>query len=206
MKGAVTMKKRIQNISLCLMLIMLLTSVFTGCGTKAYGEKIFACSSGNFMGFTGAYLDEENRMTLVFDKWRVMTWSGAHPGLKQIFKDGALPKDSEILVYRRKTEGIRFTSIDIDADEITVDKQNMTISFVIKKDVKAEDIVEFHINTDPGYCAAKFNDPDRDTCVYGDDEKFSYEQIYNESKNSWSKIEKEKLITYDGGPNHTLPG
>ena len=194
------MKKKIRYISLCLMLIMLLMSVFTGCGTKAYGEKIFACSSRNFMGFTGAYLDEENRMTIVFDRWRV-----AHPGLKQIFKDGALPKDNQILVYRRKTEGLRFTSISINADEITVDKQNMTISFVIKKDVKAEDIVEFHINTDPGYCAAKFNDPERDTCVYGDDEEYSYEQIYDESKNSWSKIEKEKLITYDGGPNHTLP-
>ena len=183
------------------MLMILLMSVFTGCGSKAdYGEKIFACSSRNFMGFSGAYLDEENRMTIVFDRWHV-----AHPGLKQIFKDGEFPKNNQILVYRRKTEGLRFTSISINADEITVDKQNMTISFVIKKEVKAEDIVEFHINTDPGYCAAKFNDPDRDTCVYGDDEEYSYEQIYDKSKNSWSKIEKEKLITYDGGPNHTLP-
>lgn len=190
---------------LILIMMMLPASVLSGCKTnkEKYGEEIFVCRSDNFMGFAGAYIDDENRMTLVFDKLHTMKGGNSHPGLKQLFNNGAY-LENETLTVR-----IKSTTVLIYDDKITVDKHNMTISFVIEPDVKPEEITGFFIHTQSGFCASYFNDSRYDTQLYGSDstgeEIISYEQIYNASNDTWSKLEKEPATVYDNVPNHTLP-
>jgi len=197
------MKKEIRIITLSLALIILVMTVFTGCGTQKadYGESIITCSSKNFIGFAGAYIDEENRVTLVFDRWYTMNVFNSDPGLRNIFNKGAYTKDKPLRVNNKKT---RF-SIDINDDEIKVDKWNMTISFVIGEDLEPDDFMDFYIYTDSGSCTIRF----LDLQIYGDyssgKKDIIWMQYYDESKDSWLKVEKETPPTYDGGPNHTLP-
>lgn len=197
------MKKEIRKITLSLALIILVMTVFTGCGIQKadYGESIITCSSKNFIGFAGAYIDEENRVTLVFDRWYTMNVFNSDPGLRNIFNKGAYTKDKPLRVNNKKT---RF-SIDINDDEIKVDKWNMTISFVIGEDLEPDDFKDFYIYTDSGSCTIRFHDLQ----IYGDyssgKKDIIWMQYYDESKDSWLKVEKETPPTYDGGPNHTLP-
>ena len=197
------MKKEKRIITLSLALIMLVLSVFTGCGTQKanYGEKIASCSSKNYMGFAGAYIDEDNRVTLVFDRWYTMNAFNSDPGLRKIFNNGAYTKDKPLRVNNKKT---RF-SIDIKDDEITVDKWNMTISFVIGEDLEPEDFIEFDICIDCGSSTIRFYDLQIYGYYYPGKNDVTWIQYYDKSKDSWEKLEKEAPPTYDGGPNHTLP-
>ena len=197
------MKKEIRIIALSLVLIVLALSAFTGCGIQKadYGEKIAACSSKNYMGFAGAYIDEENRVTLVFDRWYTMNAFNSDPGLRKIFNNGAYTKDETLRINNKKT---RF-SIDISDDEITVDKWNMTISFVVDEDLEPEDFIDFGICTDCGSSTIRFHDLQIYGYYYPGKNDVTWIQYYDESKDSWKKLEKETPPTLDGGPNHTLP-
>ena len=81
----------------------------------------------------------------------------------------------------------------------------MTISFVIGEDLEPDDFKDFYIYTDSGSCTIRFHDLQ----IYGDyssgKKDIIWMQYYDESKDSWLKVEKETPPTYDGGPNHTLP-
>ena len=183
------MKKEIRIITLSLALIILVMTVFTGCGIQKadYGESIITCSSKNFIGFAGAYIDEENRVTLVFDRWYTMNVFNSDPGLRNIFNKGAYTKDKPLRVNNSK--------------QFTFSLAN----FVIGEDLEPDDFKDFYIYTDSGSCTIRFHDLQ----IYGDyssgKKDIIWMQYYDESKDSWLKVEKETPPTYDGGPNHTLP-
>lgn len=96
-----------------------------------YGEEIFVCNPGNFLGFEAAYANGDT-VTLLFDEDATEPYYTI-PGVMYDFTRGYMPDDNYIEVYAGDE------SYQINGDDVDIDKDEQTMTFEVDE-IEAEDI------------------------------------------------------------------
>ena len=186
---------------LTLVLVLMASLLSAGCSNMSkedyealYGREIFSCNSKNIIGFKGVYIDDDNRVTYVFDERYAMCNKDANRGIKRLFTEETYASN-EYFVVGKGTRPIR-----IDGQNVEINKDTMTISVVISDEIEPEEIDGFSIYSGMEFYNVIFNSDRFETGIkaitHGETghEDFSYSQTYNVRWNKWSAVSQEEYI------------
>ena len=195
----------IKRVAFFLVLVMLASLLNTSCNNMSkedyealYGREIFSCSSKNIIGFKGAYIDDGNRVTYVFDEKYAMSNKDANLGIKKLFTEEVYTSDEYFVVGK----GIR--PINVDGKDVEINRDTMTISVIIDDGVEPEEIDGFAIFTDFEFYNVNFNSDQFGTVITANTHRenntkhYSYVQIYDESRNKWGNASKTEFTPSTG--------
>ena len=116
------MRRRLLTIPV---LMMVLTALLAGC--SKYGKKIFYCDSDNHIGLEAIFASFGGRITIRFDEDYAVDGEYPYGQFKTLFAEEEYPENKTITVVA--TNG---TKEEIDADDITIDGDDCTISFTVE--------------------------------------------------------------------------
>ncbi len=158
---------------------------FTACNKpgnteSARGCQIFACDSGNLIGFEGIYADGST-VTLLFDETVVFDRDNTGPGFGWCFERGSFLERNYITVFAGDEE------YRVQCDDITVDADEMTMVFDVD-DIDTDEItgVRFFASSE---VSIDFEEGVISGLVYGGDCREEFTQTYNAGRDSWGEVE-----------------
>ena len=181
--------------TILLLAALLSTFLMTGCSnTKEafypeYGKAIWLCSSKNLIGFRGLFVDDDRRVTLVFNRQYTMDGNDYNLGLCKIFSEEVYPEKEYLSIGDTRPAHYYNEDLEIDGDR-------MTISFIAGDELDVDTIASFAIFTEEAFYRVIFADEylEREVYVEKDDSndmtKTCYRQTYNEEKDAWSTPEE----------------
>ena len=117
-----------------MMVIMLLA--ITGCNLQ-YGKRIYSCNPDNRLGFKSAFIRGDH-ITFRFDEEYALREADFRT-LKSVFESGEFPRGFSFWLVTDTGEQVVKTT-----DNLTVDTENMTISFD-KRGVTANEVKGFSV-------------------------------------------------------------
>lgn len=190
------MRKKAITVQTILLATALLSAfLMTGCITAKeafypeYGKAIWLCSSKNLIGFRGLYVDDDRRVTLVFNRQYTMDGNDYNLGLCKIFSEEVYPEHEYLSIG--DTRPAHYYNEDLD-----IDGEKMTISFIAVDELDVDTITGFAIFTEEAFYRVIFAHEYLETEVYvekddgNDMTKTCYRQTYNEEKDAWSTPEE----------------
>ena len=169
------MKKIISVIMIMLFLIV------SGCDAR-YGRKVYSCNPANTLGFKAAYIKGEH-ITFVFDKEYAVSDDEEYGHMRWIFNYSELPDDTYFYLV---TDFGHYTLLD--SDNLTIDKEDLTISFN-KKGTSAQEVRGFGLSTGSQSWSINFNSGVIEEWMLGGEMAVTYIQNYDSIKRSWSPTE-----------------
>lgn len=193
------MKKKTILTAKILLLATAFFSIFlmTGCIREQeafypeYGRAVWLCSSKNLIGFRGIYVDDDSRVTLVFNERYTMDGNDYNAGINKIFSEEVYPEKEYLSIGDTRPAQYYNEDLEIDGDR-------MTISFIAGDELNVDTINGFAIFTDEAFYRVLIKD------VYGGREVFvekddgndmtgtCYRQTYDEKRDVWSTPEVSK--------------
>ena len=144
------------------------------------GDQIFACDSGNLIGFEGVYADGST-VTLLFDETVVFDRDNTGPGFGYCFERGSFLERDYITVFAGDEE------YRVQGDDITVDADEMTMVFDVD-DIDTDEITGVHFFAS-FEVSIDFEEGVISGFVYGGDCREEFTQIYNAGRDSWGEVE-----------------
>jgi len=125
------MRRKLLTIPVLFM--MILTALLSGC--SKYGIKTFYCDSNNHIGLEAIFASFGGRITIFLDEDYAVEGKYPYGQFKTLFEEEEYPEDKTITVIAKNG-----TKAEIDADDITIDGDEYTISFTVEgidpKDIK----------------------------------------------------------------------
>ena len=156
-----------------------------------YGRAVWLCSSKNLIRFRGIYVDDDSRVTLVFNERYTMDGNDYNAGINKIFSEEVYPEKEYLSIGDTRPAQYYNEDLEIDGDR-------MTISFIAGDELNVDTINGFAIFTDEAFYRVLIKD------VYGGREVFiekddgndmtgtCYRQTYDEKRDVWSTPEVSK--------------